>query len=407
MKRIKFILLLCFVIVLLIIFIIVFLKKGDKKRNKIIEPIVKNEVDESITIETKKFFLIEKMVQGYIDSIDNEEKLFNLTDNSFIKNNNLDKISVLKLLSIIPKNVKFWALSIKLNNKNENINNYGVKGIITDSSNNFEEEIFFIVRMDEQSLLFSIIPSNEVEYKQEYVLDRILLNDYNEYAEEEITDKTLLEKYLQYYRYNTFCNIEKAYNMLDNNYRNNRFNGIEDYKKYIESNEIIRSIKLQKYIKNKIYNLVQYVCTDFNDNYYIINEKSVMDYTIMLDNYTIDLPQFVEKYNKANKQEKVALNINKFILAINDKSYNFAYNLLAESFKNNKFKTVEDFENYIKNNLFEKNKVEYSTFSNEGDNYIYNLIISDANEESDKIIKCTVIMQLKEGTDFVMSFNIE
>ena len=38
-----------------------------------------------------------------------------------------------------------------------------------------------------------------------------------------------------------------------------------------------------------------------------------MKYTVILDTYTIDLPEYIEKYNKANDQQKTAYCINKFM----------------------------------------------------------------------------------------------
>jgi hypothetical protein len=46
-----------------------------------------------------------------------------------------------------------------------------------------------------------------------------------------------------------------------------------------------------------------------------------MDYKLILDEYTIDLPEFTEKYKKAAPQEKVGMNIEKIISAINNKDY--------------------------------------------------------------------------------------
>ena len=65
----------------------------------------------------------------------------------------------------------------------------------------------------------------------------------------------------------------------------------------------------------------RYVCKDGKDNFYIFNVNKVLDYTVVLDTYTVDLPEFTEKYNKVNAQEKVALNINKVITALNNKDY--------------------------------------------------------------------------------------
>ena len=56
-------------------------------------------------------------------------------------------------------------------------------------------------------------------------------------------------------------------------------------------------------------NYTEYTCMDQFENYYIFRENKVMDYSIILDNYTIPTEEFIEKYNSVNEQKKVVLNI--------------------------------------------------------------------------------------------------
>ena len=128
-----------------------------------------------------------------------------------------------------------------------------------------------------------------------------------------------------------------------------------------------------------------------------------MEYTLILDTYTIDLPEFLEKYNNSTDQQKVALNIDKFMQAINAKDYKYAYNCLADSFKNNYFKTQEEFENYAKENFYSSNNVEYNEFDTQGDVYTYSVILTDKETSEQK--NKTFIVKLEEGTEFVLSFN--
>ena len=136
-----------------------------------------------------------------------------------------------------------------------------------------------------------------------------------------------------------------------------------------------------------------------------MNIKGIIEYEDIIEKYTIDLPQFLEKYEEGNEQVKVGMNIEKFISAINAKDYRYAYNCLADSFKNNYYQTQESFEDYVKNNFFENNKIEYIQFSKEGNNYVYDIKILNTQGEEEK--QATIIMQLQEGTEFVMSFSIE
>ena len=101
------------------------------------------------------------------------------------------------------------------------------------------------------------------------------------------------------------------------------------------------------------------------------------------------------------------MNIEKIISALNDKDYGYVYNKLDEKFKNNKFNNIDSFKEYMNNVVFDSNKAEYLNFSEEGNTYIYNIKIKSANEEVNESKSVTIIMKLLEGTDFVMSFNVE
>ena len=130
-----------------------------------------------------------------------------------------------------------------------------------------------------------------------------------------------------------------------------------------------------------------------------------MQYAVILDTYTIDLPEFKEKYTNATAEQKVLLNIQKFFEAINNKDYKYAYHKLDNTFKANNFTGLEQFENYIKTNFFEQNKLAANEAEIQGDNYLYKITISDATSQDKNTVTKTFVMQLKEGTDFVMSFS--
>ena len=65
------------------------------------------------------------------------------------------------------------------------------------------------------------------------------------------------------------------------------------------------------------------------------------------------------------------------------------------------------FEQYIQNSIFEKNTVGYTNYAESGDISTVDLKLQDKTETEDGIYTMTVAMQLKEGTDFVMSFTMK
>ena len=155
----------------------------------------------------------------------------------------------------------------------------------------------------------------------------------------------------------------------------------------------------------------QYVCKDNKENYFIINMKSEsFSYTIQLDTYTIDIKQFLDKYNSASEENKVTLNLDKFRQMLNLKDYESAYNVLDETFRNTKFGTIDNFEQYVKDNWFDNNKFEYEEVNKNGNVYTLstNIINNNADDNSYKQnINKVFIIKLKEGTDFAMSFNVD
>lgn len=231
--------------------------------------------------------------------------------------------------------------------------------------------------------------------------------DYNEFEYANINTENLIRIYYNKYLSNVVNNIEEAYEMLDDEYKQKKFKDLDEYREYIDNNkEAILSSSLKQYNQNNTNEgYIQYVCIDQNDKYFIIRETAVMQFKIILDTYTIDLPEFIEKYNSTNEQGKVALNIQKFTQSLNEKDYSYAYNCLSEGFKDNYFKEIEDFENYIKDNLYENIIVSYDSFEEVTGLYRYTITIKNADNEEESIQK-TIIMKLNEGTDFEMSFDV-
>lgn len=213
---------------------------------------------------------------------------------------------------------------------------------------------------------------------------------------------------------------EIAYNLLEEDYRKAKFSSLDEYKQYVSNNYDLnnlynsqfakiedydnlddyyyewKSVGLEKYSKEDKEKYTEYICVDSYDNYYIFKVTSIMQYTIILDTYTIDLPEFTEKYNNANAQEKVILNLNKINIALNSGDYSYVYSKLAESFKTKNFSTLSSFETYAKANFFGKNNFEYKNFANEGETYYtYNVVITDTKNESSNPKNKTFIMKLR------------
>jgi len=281
-----------------------------------------------------------------------------------------------------------------------------------------------IIFVDENSEAFSILPdkilNNISEDSIESILNDIKIeniekNDYNELKKIKLDEERICLQYYYDYLDMLRSNTDKLYETINKEYREKRFENIENFKNYISNNkQKLEKAVLSSYQVKNIKDYVEYTCVDEEGRYYVFCATSAMKYTMYLDIYTVDLPEFTEKYNKSNDQEKVVLNINKITTALNAGDYKYVYDKLADSFKNNYFKNQEDFEEYWKNHLYKKFVVNYLDFAEEGNLYTYKIRITKEYEEGESLPEgknspsenLNIVMQLKEGTDFVMSFSV-
>ena len=446
----KYIMILIIFITFLIIFIVVYLKRNPDEVNEEL----KNQEDEYVNIlnnpasivNGKKpelvnygniYYTVDSLVKNYITHLNNNDKkeIYNILDKDYIQENNITEENVLLKIEQY-SNIEKSKIKNIYELSGSRYTTYYIEYNINDKN------IYFTINTDFINKTFSIIPIKEQEYNKllnTIVEDKygeekqIEINNYNKIIYENVSEEQMAENLIQDYVTNALYYLEDAYNSLDEGYREKRFGSIEKFKEYIEENKDIlkrldksdikiysdfnnekdyekyvnelNKIHLSKYTVQEILDGVEYICIDELGNYYIFDTTSVMKYNLKLDTYTIESEKFKAEYNNGNIQRKVQLNIDKFIKMLNNKDYSHAYDVLDENFKNNYFKTEENFQKYIKNNLLEFNNINFEKFTEEGEIYIYQIVLSDKTLKSDKTIRMNVIMKLEEGTDFVMSFG--
>ena len=364
-------------------------------------------------------FTAKRLATGYMYYVSTERKdeLLNMTSSKYIQeenitvNNIVDKVKDINIQ--YSENYKVLINSMYVVKESVLLESYLVNLTYCNLDTNKSYETKLIVQLDIGNSTFTVIPfkyMQKLEYDKLKVGDSCAIenkaieeNQNNTYKLIIVSESSVAERYfevfLDYLKYDT----QKSYELLDTQYRQQKFGNVNEYIKYVNDNKL-KDITLKAY---KVYNYTdysQYVCIDNQDRYYIFNENGVMNFTTLLDTYTIDIPEFTEKYTDASDEEKVLLNIQRCFTAINDKDYRYVYNKLDNTFKANNFKTLADFQTYIKTNFFEKNKISASNAKKQNGIYLYDIKISD-NDGISSITK-TFVMQLKEGTDFVMSFGV-
>lgn len=219
-----------------------------------------------------------------------------------------------------------------------------------------------------------------------------------EEPEQKYTDLELMKIYLEDFSIKALNDIEQAYKLLDEEYREKRFGTLENFRKYVQEKQIqLANIELRQYAAEEDSNTVIYKGTDENGNYYYIRETDYMEYTIMLDNYTL------ADYSDLDDKEIIKNQVEKFILMINSADYTNAYNLLEPTFKQAYFPTEQDFINYIKNNWFERNIIAKREVK---EDRICVVTMREKIATTSKKIEKEFKINLGEEIDFTIEFNI-
>lgn len=337
--------------------------------------------------------------------------IYNLLSKEYIEKNGITVDNIQEKLGNY-KDVVIMIDNMYTVDASENVKVYFAYGKVIEVENKKKTEFGMMISIDSINMTYEIYPSGyeyNVEKGKELIIDlnEIENREYNKYRFKVTDNETYCKDLVSDYKNRLMYDLENAYNMLDEQYSKAKFDNFAEFEKYVQNNyNKLITINIKKYGKDPTEDYIQYVFEDRQGKEYIFKEKTTMKYSVILDTYTLNLPEFIQKYENSNTKEKVILNLNKFMMAINDKDYKYAYNTLADSFKQNNFPTLESFETYAKQNFFDNNKFEYGNYDSEGETYYtYAVTISDGNGQDTKTISKTFIIQLKEGTDFVLSFN--
>ena len=349
-----------------------------------------------------------------------KEDLYNMLDNKYKKQYNLTLNNIDNRFSKYYKDLYFDVQNMYVVDIEEENSIYIVYGNLVEKDKKTISTFGFIVIRNMQNLTFSIFPYDYMEdkgYKEEKLnsIDmselksiEVSKNESNSYISDAYDEEYISNYYFNQYKNNLQYNIKENYDNLNSEYKQIRFPTLKSYQDYVENNfsDLIKC-NLKQYSVEENSEYTRYICKDQFNNYYIFNEKEIGKCTILLDTYTSLDKEYSDKYSKANNQEKVSMNISKFFQMLNAKDYSSAYKLLSTDYKNNLFKTQNDFEKYIKEKLYSYNSVVFLTFSDKISGvYTYSVEISNAENDSDKKVKMNIIMVLKENMKYELSFQM-
>ncbi len=434
-----FIIIICIIIVL-IVAILIFLNKNQQEK-----AVEENEGKQAIGLETLNrttdisiYSTVDECLKSYLamTKIEEKEVLVSYLNEDFVANKNINNENVLNVINKFKDYDLYRTMLMYEKYDVENrISIYYVKGKI---DGNY---VFFKVRLDGNNETFDIYPIDEEKF------DSDIKNQANENSEKGITKKTynfyrnayltnedISRAYYVDYMKLMLTDPKEAYERLNEEYKKAKFGSIENFNNYINSNkntiQMIYNVetadsseynsfleydnyiqenseyKMKSYSVNEYNNYYQYVCGNITGSNFIFNANYPLDYEVYMDSYTVDLPEFIEKYNKETDSNKALMNLEKVKGALNTKDYAYIYKKLDETFKKNNFPTQQSFEEFINKNLFSINKFAYNSVEKNGNLYITSVLISDAKGKQAGFKSITFIVKLQEGTDFVMSFSM-
>lgn len=443
MKKLKIIIIIFIIIIVITIGIIIALKHNNDTQPNIenlgeSEEIMThaNELEEETSSDavksSEKFFTVSSCVSQYLDLLNkNYDIYYGYDDNNqytqivnpyegvidvlskkYIEDNKITSNNIQNHIQLLENKVIFVPLQMRVM-ENTNTEKYLVYGMIQNLDNQYISDIYLFVNLCEINSTFSIEPiKNEDKniYDIDYANEDALIEekDFNDYIPVKISSEYMCQQYFNSYKNIALAKPEMAYEFLDKEYREKRFGDITSYTKYLQANqEDLKTLQLSQYLVNGYDEYTEYVCKDQHGNLYIFNEKAIMDFTMKLDTYTIPTENFTKTYQSANAQKKVMMNVDKWVQMLNNRDYTAAYQVLDETFRNNKFGSEARFETYMRQNYPLHYKINDSSFSDEGATYVEHIKLIDITTEGSEAKELDVIMKLEEGTDFVMSFSIE
>ncbi len=113
-----------------------------------------------------------------------------------------------------------------------------------------------------------------------------------------------------------------------------------------------------------------------------------------------------EKVGNLPEASRIKTYIGQYFTKIQSQEYNDAYNMLFEKFKNNYFKTEQEYEKYAKNKYPQNIVIKYGSMDREGELYIITVNIIDGLNTSNSFQQ-QIVVQETDLYNYYISFQVE
>lgn len=432
MKKLKIAILIISSIIVIIITTIICMKGLEKKeQQQAVTPGIEEErpFDVNEKIARNEYYILSKIANTYIQSLNRnnsayikidedgnqviEEKslkngIINLLSEEYVQKNNININNLYNYVNTFEEQLLFVPINMK-GISTGNVKTYVVQGIALSFEYEFKKEVNIVINVDYSNRTFSVEPTSK-EYEEINTngqIKNIEKNDHNQYKTTGLNIENIVKDYMNNLKRMMLAKPELVYEHLDEEYRDKRFGNVDNFKEYIKKNEEeIKKIYVDKYLANSFEDYSQYVGKDKYDNIYIFNEKEIFNYTVLLDTYTINSEEFKKVYDESKNEYRVKLNVDKWIKMLNNRDYENAYKCLDKKFREEKFGTEEEFEKYMRDNFPLHYKLSVGATEEVNGVYKQKIMLKDITGESKEQKENTIIMQLKDDYEFVMSFEV-
>ena len=242
----------------------------------------------------KAYFSVNSLINKYYSHITNGNysNAIGLLDNYYVMNNKITNSNIKNFVKTGYQDITYYSKTMYVK-KNGYLSYYFVDGeeqlydfineILTE-----EEHVMYMVIVDNKRNTFSITPLKTpsfMDYANNYNASsskEITSNAYNTYFSDDITDDILCSYYINYFKTLLFLNTEKAYNMLDDNYKK-RFKDYEDFVNNLETIYNNLNTKVSYYSIDGDNGKRKYSIISGNDIIVDITESSIFNYKISID----------------------------------------------------------------------------------------------------------------------------
>lgn len=112
------------------------------------------------------------------------------------------------------------------------------------------------------------------------------------------------------------------------------------------------------------------------------------------------------KLLKMEERDRIEHYVSKFVSALGNQSYEYAYSLLYDEYKTRYFPTLEKFEEYAKTRLPSMLQLEFTNFERIGDIYVLWVTLKNPVGTEKSEVEMNFIVKENALNDFVMSFSV-